>query len=448
MTPDARDDVTAVRPLGLAVIVEEWHQDADLRAWMLPSQRDRLPSLVIAHVDFWLALLARSSARATFFVDASVAERHPELCASIAPRGHEVRAGTVEEAIATAAHSGTRPRCASGHELRCATKAIGACAADVACFRSWEIDPAQPRVTSASRSAQRRHYVGLERTVAIVESLLAARAVAPLVDALGLQPLPLRVPAVDPQQREAASPSVVTTATLAVSVVVPMFDEVENVAFLLRSLDTLKSAGRDRCSFEFVLVDDCSRDGTWAALQQECSERTDVRLVHHDKNRGVAAAIRTGCLAAAHEVVASIDCDGSYDPLVLLEMIPLLDGADVVTASPYHRDGRVANVPGWRLLLSRSLSVLYRLALRRRISTWTSCCRVTRKSLVEALPLDRGGFLGIAEFLIRVVRRGGIVVERPAVLSSRIFGYSKMRTLHTIRGHLRLLLAALTGRVR
>lgn len=456
MKPGARDDATAVRPLGFAVTVEEWHQDPDVGASILPSQRERLPSLVAGHVDAWLSLLARSAARATFFVDRAVVERQPALVAAIAVGGHELRAGTVEETVAAAAHSGKKLRCATGHELRRATS-HDASAIDVACFRSWEIDASHPRVTAASRSEQERHYEGLDRVEAIVGSLRAARLFAPLVEALGLLPLPLRAPRSEAFARErdegvvaASSNAWASTAdsVTAVSVVVPMFDEEENVAFLLRSLDALRTAGQGRCAFEFVLVDDRSRDGTWIALQRACSGRADIRLVRHDENRGVAAAIRTGCLAATHEVVASIDCDGSYDPLVLLEMIPMLGGADLVTASPYHRDGHVANVPAWRLCLSRGLSLLYRIALRRRIATWTSCCRVMRKSLVAQLPLERGGFLGIAETLIRVVRRGGVVAERPATLSSRIFGYSKMKTLRTVRGHLGLLFAAVTGRIR
>lgn len=456
MNPSARDDATAVRPLGFAVTVEEWHQDPDVGASILMSQRERLPSLVAGHVDAWLALLARLAARATFFVDRAVVERHPGLLAAIAHGGHELRAGTVEEAIAAAAHSGARLRCVSGHELRRAPS-LDAAAIDVACFRSWEIDASHPRVTAASRSEQERHYEGLDRVEAIVDSMRAARLFAPLVDALGLLPLPLRMPRSEVPAREgdeasantmSAAATSVAVAKTCVSVVVPMFDEEDNVVFLLRSLDALRDAGRDRHAFEFVLVDDHSRDGTWAALQRACAGRSDIRLVRHDENRGVAAAIRTGCLAATHEVVASIDCDGSYDPLVLLEMIPMLDGADLVTASPYHRDGRVANVPAWRLALSRGLSLLYRISLRRRIATWTSCCRVMRKSLVAQLPLERGGFLGIAETLIRVVRRGGVVAERPATLSSRIFGHSKMKTLRTVRGHLGLLFAAVSGRVR
>ena len=439
-------------PLALAVTVEEWHQDARIGASLMRSQRERLPSLANEHVATWLQLLARLSVRATFFVDRFVLERLPSIVETIALAGHELRAGSVEEALVLSSVNGRRCSCVDGEELRRGVRCPDTVDADVACFRSWEIDVTQPRITAASRAARRSHYEGLERTAAIVEQLHAVRAITTLAEGMQLAPMPLRMPApVAVEERvgssHRASPSSIAAAR-AVSVVVPMFDEEDNVAFLLRSLDALREAGGDAFAFEFVLVDDCSRDATWATLQKLCAGRTDIRLVRHETNRGVAAAIRTGCLAASHEVVASIDCDGSYDPLELLAMVPLLDGADLVTASPYHRDGRVANVPGWRLLLSRGLSMLYRNLLRRRIATWTSCCRVTRKSLVAELPLERGGFLGIAEQMARVVRRGGVVVEYPATLSSRILGFSKMKTLRTIGGHLALLGHVVAGRVR
>ncbi|MCA8967981.1 MAG: glycosyltransferase family 2 protein, partial [Planctomycetes bacterium] len=131
-------------------------------------------------------------------------------------------------------------------------------------------------------------------------------------------------------------------------------------------------------------------------------------------------------------------------------MLALLDAqqADVVTASPYHPDGGVLHVPGWRLFLSRGLSLGYRLLLRRPIRTWTACFRVYRRAAVADLPLHNEGFLGTAELLVRVLRRGGVVVEHPCVLEARLLGFSKMRVPRTVLGHLRLLWQVVIGRVR
>jgi glycosyltransferase involved in cell wall biosynthesis len=157
-------------------------------------------------------------------------------------------------------------------------------------------------------------------------------------------------------------------------------------------------------------------------------------------NQGVAAAILTGIQVAPTDVVCSIDCDCTYDPLQLERMIPLLvEGVDMVTASPYHPDGEVKNVPGWRLFLSRSLSALYRVVLNHRLATYTSCFRVYRKESVASLRVKEGGFLGVAEMLGRLDIDGGTIVECPAVLEVRLLGRSKMKTVRTILGHLRLL---------
>jgi hypothetical protein len=120
-------------------------------------------------------------------------------------------------------------------------------------------------------------------------------------------------------------------------------------------------------------------------------------------------------------------------------MIPLLKDSDLVTASPYHRAGGVRNVPGWRLFLSKGASWLYRRALRSKLDTYTSCFRVYRRSAVVDLPVGETGFLGIAEMLGRLDLTGGRIVEYPAVLEVRLFGFSKMKTARTVVGHLRLL---------
>ena len=70
-----------------------------------------------------------------------------------------------------------------------------------------------------------------------------------------------------------------------------------------------------------------------------------------------------------------------------------------MTASPYHPDGEVKNVPGWRLLLSRGASALYRVALKQNLSTFTSCFRVYRRESVTDIAIENGNFLGIAELL-------------------------------------------------
>ena len=111
----------------------------------------------------------------------------------------------------------------------------------------------------------------------------------------------------------------------------------------------------------------------------------------------------------------------------------------MVTASPHHPSGRVAGVPGWRLVLSRGASLLYRLVLGGGLHTYTSCFRVYRRSAVSGMRLTNYGFLGIAEMLHRLAARGCRIVEYPATLEARTTGTSKADVVPTALDHLRLL---------
>lgn len=236
-------------------------------------------------------------------------------------------------------------------------------------------------------------------------------------------------------------------AVIPLTVIVPLKDEAEGMPALLAALDQLVVATRGVLDLRLVLVDDGSVDQTSELIVAATATRGHLQLVRHGENRGIAAAIATGVRAATTELVASIDGDLSYDVRELPAMVARMQDADLVTASPYHENGGVRGVPRWRLGLSRGLSWLYRVLLGSPIRTWTSCFRVYRRAAVVDLPLTHERFLGTAEWLVRVLRRGGRVVEHPCVLATRRFGQSKMKVLRTIAGHLGLLLRVAFGRV-
>jgi glycosyltransferase involved in cell wall biosynthesis len=237
----------------------------------------------------------------------------------------------------------------------------------------------------------------------------------------------------------------------AITLVVPLFNEEEGVALLASSLDNLKRVieAEGRYVLHLRLVDDGSTDGTFAALQRAFAAWPNQEILRHPSNQGIAAAIMTGLHSAQTEIACSLDADCTYDPLTLVPRVErLTDGVDLVTASPYHPEGMVLHVPRWRLWLSKAASRLYRLTLGLPLHTFTSCCRVYRRSAVVDLELRHGGFQGVAELLVLLALRGGTIVEQPAVLSVRRHGKSKMRLLRTIFGHLGLLIRTCRLRAR
>jgi hypothetical protein len=92
--------------------------------------------------------------------------------------------------------------------------------------------------------------------------------------------------------------------------------------------------------------------------------------------------------------------------------------------------------------------VLYRLVLRQKLHTYTSCFRVFRRSAAAGIQLRDGGFIGVAETLGRLDLNGSRIVEYPATLEVRLIGRSKMKILVAIVGHAGLLLRLLRLRAR
>jgi polysaccharide deacetylase family protein (PEP-CTERM system associated) len=308
-------------------------------------------------------------------------------------------------------------------------------------FHVWELDPEQPRLNTGSPLTRIRHYRNLDKMEWVLEDYFRSFQVSAIAEYLGLDPVAV-------QGRTARTERTRTTETAAlphrprvpVTLVVPCFNEERSLEYLGKTLHSVAASLRRDYELSFVFVDDASRDGTWDLLSRLFGARSDCALLRHDRNRGVAAAILTGLRAAGTEIVCSIDCDCTYDPHRLAEMIPrLTDGVDLVTASPYHPAGRVLNVPAWRLSLSRGASFLYRRVLRQKLHTYTSCFRVYRRKAVAGLPLREEGFLGVAEMLARLDLQGSVVVEHPATLEVRLLGCSKMKVLHSVAGHLKLL---------
>ncbi len=387
---------------------------------------------------------------------------------------HEAGGRTLWEVpVSTARVLGVRVPIAGGNYLRQLPSALTRRAAAkwdaseasplVAYFHVWELDHGQPRLAIGSWVTQKRHYRNLDEMPARLGALLAAYRFTSVADFLKLSTdLPAgRAPSAAVARAADGPPSDSWSVqdTLPggpppdatplprdakpappLTIVVPVFNEEESVRFLSNTLGHVRDRLAADYEVRYLLVDDGSTDDTWARLLAAFDGRPGYALTRHPRNAGVAAAIMTGLRRADTELVASMDCDCSYDPLELRRMVPLLKpGVDVVTASPYHRRGAVRNVPRWRLALSKGATWMYRRILRQKLATYTSCFRVYRRSSVAGIVLTYGRYLGVAELLGRVDLTGGTIVEYPTTLEVRVLGRSKMKTARTVLGHLGLM---------
>ncbi len=225
-----------------------------------------------------------------------------------------------------------------------------------------------------------------------------------------------------------------------ISVVIPIYNEETGVHFLAERLLSVRQLWPDR-PVEFVFVDDGSADKTAAVLAEVFGKDPLNRIAVHERNKGVGAAFRTGFGIAKGDIICTIDADCSYGPENLKLLVDALEReqADISVASPYHPEGKVDGVPGWRLLLSKGCSRLYQIIAPVRLYTYTSIFRAYRRPVVDALEFDENGFVSAAEILIRAARLGFKIVEVPMTLHARKIGTSKMKVLRTIRQHLNMM---------
>jgi glycosyltransferase involved in cell wall biosynthesis len=116
------------------------------------------------------------------------------------------------------------------------------------------------------------------------------------------------------------------------SVVIPAYNEKATLTAVVRKVIDLAPG-----LLEIVIVDDCSTDGTAEIADDLARSSKQVQVVHHLKNAGKSAALKTGFALTKGDVVIVQDADLEYDPSEMWNVIePILDGrADVVFGSRF-----------------------------------------------------------------------------------------------------------------
>jgi dolichol-phosphate mannosyltransferase len=201
------------------------------------------------------------------------------------------------------------------------------------------------------------------------------------------------------------------TAAIAVSIVVPVRNEADNIAPLIAEIETALGG---RWNYEIIYVNDGSTDLTAERLKALMKERNNLRQLRHAVSAGQSAAVRSGVRAARGAIVATLDGDGQNNPSFLPALIAAIEeGGERTGLAAGQRVGRTDT--GFKKLQSRIANGV-RKAILHDGTRDTGCgLKAFRREVFLALPY----FDGLHRFLPALVRREGYdivyvdVIDRP-----------------------------------
>jgi dolichol-phosphate mannosyltransferase len=217
-----------------------------------------------------------------------------------------------------------------------------------------------------------------------------------------------------------------------VAVILPMYNEAGNVAALFERLAAVRASSG--LALTAIAVDDGSRDNTYERIDQAASSYPFVRVCRHARNRGMAAALRTGIAVALSEpgcgfdALAFMDADLTHAPEDLAKLIAPIarDDADFVLGSRYVAGGGMRGVPLGRRVVSVIGNAVVRRMLGVPVGDLTSGFRAGRADVFRAIALEEKGFGIQLEGTVKAYRAGFRIAEVPITLGVRKTGYSKM----------------------
>ncbi len=226
------------------------------------------------------------------------------------------------------------------------------------------------------------------------------------------------------------------------SVIVPTFNERDNVTTLFRRLETTLAG----VAWEVVFVDDNSPDGTWDVVRNLARQDSRVRCIRRIGRRGLSGACIEGILASSAPCAAVIDADLQHDETQLPKMLALLQAgeADLVVGSRYIEGGSADSFNKQRAGASQLATEVAKRVLRVKIADPMSGFFMIRRDRFEQLApqLSTQGFKILLDIV--ATARGDLrVKEIPFTFGSRQHGESKLDSMVAL-DFLGLVLAKLT----
>lgn len=216
---------------------------------------------------------------------------------------------------------------------------------------------------------------------------------------------------------------------LSVSVIIPTYNERENIGIVIRQLHDVLGAREH----EILVVDDRSPDGTGAAVEALAKGDPRVKLVTKEKREGIGAALRHGYDLGQKDVLLSLDADLSFktsEALTLLERID--DGFDLALGCR-HKTGGSYEAPTLKVrmkfFVSRIGNRVIRLLVGLDLHDYSANFRAIRRGVWHEILTEENTNSLLLEMILKVKYRGFKIAEVPVSFVDRIHGQSKLNLL-------------------
>ena len=181
------------------------------------------------------------------------------------------------------------------------------------------------------------------------------------------------------------------------------------------------------CAYEIVIVNDGSPDGSGAIADELAREHPEVRVVHHPRNLGYGAAVRSGIEASRYEIVCMTDGDDEYEVEDFRKLLKLRQHYDLVITFRYRKIYSSS-----RIFVSWVYNIVLRFLFRTPFRDVSTGLRLVRRAVLQDVELESTSpFIG-AELAIKAMLKGYRVGEVGIQTFPRSFGRGSSTSIPNI----------------
>lgn len=189
-----------------------------------------------------------------------------------------------------------------------------------------------------------------------------------------------------------------------ITIFFPCFNEEQNVERVTREALTVASQISD--DYEIIIVNDGSRDRTAEIAEQLATQNPQVRVIHHETNKGYGAALQTGFKNASKELVFYTDGDGQFKIEEIKKLLPHIEKYDIVSGYRINRRD-----PLYRRINAYMWGALVNTLFKLKVSDVDSAFKLYKRKIFDEITLTAEGAMIDTEILARAKAKGYTITE-------------------------------------